>query len=225
MHDELKMSEYHNYGMQRIGWNRRLFSSTRGRILALLRTEDRTVSDLAAALQLTDNAVRAHLLSLERDGLVQQHGIRSGTRKPHAVYKLSDDAEHVFPKAYGLLLAHLVSAICTRLTARGLRAIMYEVGRDVAEDHAARFRGKSRHGRIKAALDVLNDLGGSAKFEEKNGKQFIYGRNGCPLAAVTTSHPEGCLIVESLLSKIIAARVKKCCECGDAPRCCFELGR
>src|SRR5947207_14022546 len=60
--------------MQRTGWNKRLLASTRGKILALLRTENRTVNELAAALSLTDNAVRAHLLSLERDGLVQQHG-------------------------------------------------------------------------------------------------------------------------------------------------------
>src|SRR3989442_183899 len=111
-------------GMQRTGWNKRLLASTRGRILALLRSENRTVNGLAAALRLTDNAVRAHLLSLERDG-----------------------------------------------------------------------------------------------------KQFIYGRNGCPLAAVTASHPEACLIVESLLSKIIGVPAKKCCEYGETPRCCFELAR
>ena len=64
--------------MQRTKWNKRLLASTRGRILALLRDEHRTVNDLSAALHLTDNAVRAHLLSLERDGLVQQRGMRRG---------------------------------------------------------------------------------------------------------------------------------------------------
>ena len=38
--------------------------STRGKILDLLRTKEQTVNELAAALGLTDNAVRAHLLSL-----------------------------------------------------------------------------------------------------------------------------------------------------------------
>ena len=78
---------------------------------------------------------------------------------------------------------------------------------------------------IKAALDLLQDLGGLARFDERGGKQFIYGRNGCPLAAVTASHPEACLIVESLLSKVIGVPAKKCCEYGETPRCCFELAR
>ena len=211
--------------MERTGWNKRLLASTRGRILALLRGENRTVNELAAALDLTDNAVRAHLLSLERDGLVQQHGIKPGKRKPHAAYGLSIEAEHIFPKAYGPLLAHFVTVISNRLNRRALRATMREVGRAVAADHLERWKGRGRGERIKAALDLLDDLGGSAKFEESEGKQFIHGRNGCPLAAVTASHPEACLIVESLLSKVIGAPAKKCCEYGETPRCCFELAR
>ena len=54
-------------GMQRTGWNKRLLASTRGRILALLRSENRTVNELAAALRLTDNAVRAHLFEMVGD--------------------------------------------------------------------------------------------------------------------------------------------------------------
>jgi predicted ArsR family transcriptional regulator len=205
-------------------WRQRLLKSTRGQILALLRTENRTVNELAAALSLTDNAVRAQLLSLERDGLVQQHGTRAGTRKPHAAYGLSPDAEHIFPKAYGPLLNHFVTVVSNRLTPRTLRATMHEVGAAVAADHLERLKGCSRRDRIKAALDLLNDLGGSAKFDESEGKQFIHGQNGCPLAAVTATHPEACLIVQSLLSKIVGIRAKKCCEYGEVPRCCFELG-
>jgi predicted ArsR family transcriptional regulator len=209
--------------MQRMGWKTRLLASTRGRIVALLRTENRTVNELAATLNLTDNAVRAHLVSLERDGLVQQHGTRAGTRKPHAAYGLSAEAEHIFPKAYGPLLNHFVTVISNRLAPSVLRATMREVGRAVAADHLEPLKGRSRRDRIKAALDLLNDLGGSPKFEEREGKQLIHGRNGCPLAAVTATHPEACLIIESLLSTVIGAPAKKCCEYGETPRCCFEL--
>ncbi len=203
----------------------RLLASTRGKILVLLRAENRTVNELAAALNLTDNAVRAHLVKLERDGLVQQRGMRRGTRKPHVTYALSAEAESIFPKAYGLLLNHLVTVISKRLPSRALRATMRNVGRALAEGHLELLKGRSRRDRIKAAIDALNELGGSAKFEENEGKQFIYGRNGCPLAAVTASHPEACLIVQSLVSKVVGVRTKKCCEYGETPRCCFELGR
>ena len=210
--------------MQRTGWNKRLLASTRGRILALLRAENRTVNDLAGILKLTDNAVRAHLISLERDGLVQQRGTRPGTRKPHATYGLSDEAEHIFPKEYGPLLNHFVTVVSNRLPPAAVRAAMRDVGRAVARDHLGQTKGRNRLERIEIALKVLSDLGSLATLGERDGKQVILG-NGCPLAAVTASHPEACLIVESLLSKIIGEPAKKCCEYNGAPRCCFELTR
>ena len=73
--------------MNTTGWRARLMESTRGKILDLLRSKERTVNELAAALGLTDNAVRAHLLSLERDGLVHQSGTQPGFRKPHATLR------------------------------------------------------------------------------------------------------------------------------------------
>ena len=50
----------------------RFFASTRGQIVTLLRRALRTVDELAGELGLTDNAIRAHLAALERDGLVTQ---------------------------------------------------------------------------------------------------------------------------------------------------------
>jgi predicted ArsR family transcriptional regulator len=205
-------------------WRHRLLKSTRGQILALLRAENRTVNDLAAALHLTDNAVRAHLSSLERDDLVQKRGIRPGTTKPHAAYGLGSEAEHIFPKAYGPLLNHFLGVMSKRLPARALPATMREVGRAVAKEHLGRLKGRSRVARIETALNLFNDLGGSAMLKN-NGKQLIRGCKGCPLAAITPTHPEACLIIEALLSEIIGVPVKKCCECAETPRCCFELDR
>jgi predicted ArsR family transcriptional regulator len=211
--------------MKRTGWNERLLASTRGRMLGLLRSEQRTVNDLAAALNLTDNAVRAHLLSLERDGLVQQRGTRPGRSKPHASYGLSPEAEHIFPKAYGPLLGHLLTVTSKRLTTREFRAAMREVGAAVAADHVLDLKGQTRRERIKAALELFNEIGGSAVLDQNGRKQFVHGRNGCPLAAVSTNHPEACLIIESLLSTVIGVPVETCCEYGETPRCCFELKR
>ena len=204
------------------GWRQRLFDSTRGRILALLRVETQTVSELAAALDLTDNAVRSHLTSLERDGLVHQLGAQPGFRKPHTLYGLTDEAEHMFPKAYGQVLNHVLAVFGKRLPLPELRASLREVGQLAAQEHLGQVKGKSRDQRIEFALGVLKALGGEAVVQESEGKQYIRG-SGCPLSAVTAHDPESCLIVEALLSRIIDATVKECCHHGENPRCCFEI--
>src|SRR5436190_23983183 len=91
--------------------NQRFLASTRGRIITLLRKSSRTVDELAQALGLTDNAVRAHLAALERDGLVQQHSERRGSGKPSSVYDLASAAEDLFPKSYDQLLYQLLEIL------------------------------------------------------------------------------------------------------------------
>jgi predicted ArsR family transcriptional regulator len=208
--------------MKHIGWRERLFKSTRGKILELLRTRECTVNDLAAALRLTDNAVRAHLASLERDRLVAQSGMKPGTRRPHTTYALGPEAEHVFPKAYGQLVSLLMSLFSRQIKPRNLRAGMRAAGRSVAQEHLRDLKCKNRQQRIDAALGVLRDLGGAATFHEEHGKNFIYG-NGCPIAAATANHPEACLLAESLLTEIIGSPVKEHCVRGPTPSCRFEV--
>lgn len=200
----------------------RLLDSTRGQILSLLRTTSRTANDLADALNLTDNAVRAHLISLERDGLIQRLGMQPGVRKPHVSYGLSADAEQIFPKAYGALLNHLLGSVSKRLTTRDLNASLREVGRTVARQFMNALPKETRAAPLGGALEVLKELGGAATLQEEDGKQFIRGNN-CPLAAVTTHHPEACMIAESLLTELIGVPVKERCIHGARPRCCFEV--
>ena len=209
--------------MKHSGWRARLLESTRGQILVLLQTGNQTVKHLADALNLTDNAVRAHLISLERDGLVQQRGTHPGVRKPHAAYGLTAEAEHIFPKAYGHLLNHFVAVVSKRLSPCELQASMREVGHMLAAEHLDRVKQQNRAERIETALKLLKDLGGAATLQQSEGKDFIRGK-GCPLSAVTAAHPEACLVAESLLSEIIGTPVKLCCEQGETPRCCFEIG-
>src|SRR4029450_2987897 len=204
--------------MKHIGWRERLFKSTRGKILDLLRTTDWTVNELAEELRLTDNAVRAHLASLERDKLVSQSGMRPGVRKPHATYALGAEAEQLFPKAYGRLVSLLMSIFSRQIEPRNLRAGMRAAGRAVAQEHLHELKGKTRQQRIDAALRILKELGVAAAFREEDGKHFIYG-NGCPLAPATADHPEACLLAESLLTTVIGSPVKERCIRGEAPSC------
>src|SRR4051794_19115471 len=93
--------------------NKRFFETTRGQIVALLRRGGRTVEDLAQAVGLSDNAVRNHLSTLERDQLVQQVGARRspGAGKPALIYELHPDAEPLFSKAYPPVLTTVVEAL------------------------------------------------------------------------------------------------------------------
>src|SRR5918994_5184077 len=117
--------------MKRTKFDRRFFESTRGRIVTLLRGTTKTVNELANELGLTDNAVRAHLLSLERDALIKQSGVQKGTRKPHFAYELTAEADNLFPKAYDALLNQLITVLKGRLAPATLEQVLRDVGRSL----------------------------------------------------------------------------------------------
>ena len=201
--------------------DRRFFESTRGKIVTMLRAAPLTVDQLATQLELTDNAVRAHLSTLERDGLVHQSGIRRGTRKPHFTYSLTEQADQLFPKAYDALFNQLITVLKNRLSPKEIEGILREVGRAIAADAPNGHDGKLP-GRVKKALRLLEAIGGSATME-KEGDQIVIKANGCPLAASVSVHPEVCRLAETLVSEIVEAPVVEKCDREPRPQCRFEI--
>jgi predicted ArsR family transcriptional regulator len=198
----------------------RFFESTRGRIVSLLRGETLTVNELTEKLQLTDNAVRAHLLTLERDGLIKQSGVRRGFRKPHFAYKLTHDAEALFPKAYDLLLNALINVLKDRLDPKAIAEVLREVGRSLAAGQAS-LKG-SLESRARVAVKALEALGGSARIEREETK-LIISSGSCPLAAAVAEHPEVCQLAEALMTEIVGVPVQEHCDRHGPPQCRFEI--
>ena len=201
--------------------DQRFFESTRGQIVTILRSSPCTVEELATKLELTDNAVRAHLATLERDGIVRQSGIRRGARKPHFTYALTDEADRLFPKAYDALLNQLIAVLKHRLSPAEIEDVLREVGRAVAAS-MPNGHDASLHSRVQKALKVLEAIGGSAEIERQNGKIVIRG-NGCPLAAAVSVHPEVCRLAETLVGEIVKEPVVEKCDRGSRPQCRFEI--
>jgi predicted ArsR family transcriptional regulator len=204
-------------------WTQEFLASTKGRIVSLLRGAARTVNDLAEALALTDNAVRAQLTALERDGLVRKSGVRRGLRKPHQEYELTPEADHFFPKPYAPVLSELLAALKGRLPPQTLDELLREVGARLAAGRSAPAgRATALEQRVGAAAAMLGELGGLAQVERSNGG-FVIRSASCPLAAVSAAHPEVCQLGQALVAHVIGVPVRERCRRGPSPQCCFEV--
>jgi predicted ArsR family transcriptional regulator len=200
--------------------NQRFFTSTGGRIVMLLLRTNRTVDELAQALNITDNAVRGHLATLERDGVVRQRGERRGSGKPSYVYELTPEAEQLFPKAYGPVLRQVLEVLSERLTPEELESMMRTVGARIA----ARWNipQGDLQVRLEAAVEILNELGGMAELESCVESYCIRGYS-CPLAAAVPGHPEVCHLAETLLTDVVGVPIQEHCDRSGTPRCCFVM--
>jgi predicted ArsR family transcriptional regulator len=198
----------------------RFFASTPGRIVTLLRRASRTVEELAQTLDLTDNAVRAHLATLERDGIVRLRGSRRSSSKPASLYELTESGEELFAKAYGPILRQLLEEINGRLGASEVEEVLRSTGRRLTAQWPIP-RG-DLHTRLEAAVSVLNELGGLAELEQRNDSSVIRGYS-CPLATVVPGHPEACRLVESLLTELLGVKVEEQCDRNEKVRCRFVV--
>ncbi|HEX6058559.1 MAG TPA: helix-turn-helix domain-containing protein, partial [Gemmatimonadaceae bacterium] len=192
---------------------RRFLETTRGQIVALLRRRAHSVDELAQALGLTANAIRAHLSTLERDGLVRQEGVRRGpgAGKPATLYEIHPAAEPLFSRAYAPVLGALLDELVAQLPEDRSDALMEAVGRRLASE-LGRPPAGDLEARARAGAALLDSLGGETLLERGEDALVIRGCGGCPLSATVSRRPELCRAVEALLSEYIGATVQQRCE-------------
>ena len=202
--------------------SRRFLETTRGQVLALLRRGPRTVEELARGLGLTDNAIRAHLTTLERDGLVRQEGQRRGpgAGKPALLYEVDPGAEVRLSRAYAPMLSALVDELIKDLPKDRTDSLLRRAGTQLAGTISR--PGGTLEERTRRAVTLLNELGGDATLEEDGAGLRIRGC-GCPLSAAVARRPEACQAVQALLSEVVGVPLLKCCEYQPGPRCCFVV--
>ena len=202
---------------------KQLLDSSRGRIVALLRTGGLTAEDFATKLGLTRSAIRAQITAMERDGVVRRAGQRPGATRPSHVFELTPEVEQLLSSAYIPLLSQLIAVFSEGLPTPQLEELLRKAGQRLADDLCGGRRPAGDLGsRVAILSEMLNEQLGAMTHVERNGKYIIRGA-GCPLAAVTGKHRGVCLAMESLVSEVVGAPAHECCDRTERPRCCFEI--
>lgn len=190
-------------------WNQNLLGQTRWQIVCHLRRNPSHVRDLADLLGLTTNAVRPHLLSLERDDLVRQGGRVQSGGKPALLYELTPTAEQLFPKAYGLILNHLIPSLRHQLSEDQFTAVIKETA------HRLALLFPPMHGTVQERMseltEVVNHLGGLAELE-KTAEGFAIQGYSCPFREAADGNPEVCRLAEILLSEMAGITIREVCD-------------
>lgn len=200
-----------------------LLDTTRGRIVALLHRGPLTVDDIAAEMNLTTNAVRVQITSMERDGLVRRSGRRPGPTRPSNVYELTAEVEHLLSRAYVPLLTQVIRLFADAIPPDQIDTFFREAGKGLAQELVTtKPVAGDLATRVKFASDLMNSQLGATTHVKGNGKYVIQGL-GCPLAAITGKHPAVCLAMESLVTEIVGGVVHECCDRSERPKCCFEI--
>jgi len=158
---------------------------------ALKRRGEARVDELADALGITVSAVRQHLAALHGDGWVEHREVRAGPGRPHHLYRLSEQGDQLFPRAY--------AAMVTDLLAEAEEADPELVARMFARRRARRVeRAKQRlagldlAGSVEELTRILDEDGYLAECIALDDGRFRIVEHNCAILAVASRYGAAC---------------------------------
>ena len=179
------------------------------------------VDDLAAAAGVVAVTVRAHLVVLEREGLVVGREVRTGRAgRPRIYYELTPQAQDVFPKGYDRLARGLLQTLGSDEARKGL---ITETAAAWAAAVAATVRQSDRRDVIRAAIEALNETGSEAEWNDDDGHLQVRLHN-CPYPNIVQSFPQICEMERTFLEDLLQFPVQVVESGPDCSECVMEVG-
>jgi predicted ArsR family transcriptional regulator len=152
----------------------------------------RTVAQLHEALNVTGVAVRRHLDTLERDGLVRQTTRSSGRGRPAHVYSLTELGHDLFPRNYHQLVVQLLEAVGDRFGGEAVEALFAHRREVLAELYRARTVGRDLPGLASEVAAIQDENGYMADCQAIEGERWLVQEHNCAIARVAKVHPPAC---------------------------------
>jgi len=198
---------------------------TRERILFLLKKRGPlSIDDLSREMGITPMGIRQHLISLERKGFVDYVSRRYGVGRPAFLYKLTEKADDLFPKAYHQFIIG------------ALRDIEKNDGRDKIEDLFRWRKERILRDRKEALSDKKNlqdrvyglknllEFDGYIVDVEVDENNYILKEFNCPIAKVASEFKEACTYELQIYRELLRKDVmRQECMADGAPSCTYII--
>ena len=163
-------------------------TKTRRRIVKLLKTEGAMDSaSLARHLDVTAMAVRQHLYALQQEKLVTAEERPVPLGRPAKFWRLTKEAERLFPDAYAELNAALITSVQDAFGPQGMARLLDARMARQRADYRARIDASAPLAkRIQQLAKIRADEGYMAEVK-RDGAGFLFIENHCPICAAATA--------------------------------------
>jgi predicted ArsR family transcriptional regulator len=185
-------------------------TSTRKVLLTLMKTKGSlSVNEMAKELGITEMAIRRHLNTLERDGLIETKLVRQAMGRPMHLYSLTLLADDLFPKNYHQLTLELLDELETEENVNPAGRLFEGRKQKLLKKYKGRMEGKSLVDRVAELADIQNNNGYMAKWETADSGHYVFTEYNCPIAQVAKRYNEACHCELSLFQNLLGADVER----------------
>ena len=183
-----------------------------------------TVEALAGTLNISRNAVRQHLISLERDGLIARGETKPTGGRPEQIYILTPAGMERFPRQYSWLSELLLQTLHQEIGHTDLAGKLGKMGQQIGMTMKAQLPdGPGSAPQITAIAKMMTGIGYEATARTEDGKTFIEAHN-CVFHRLAAKNPEICSFDIAMLSASSGCKVEhRSCMMRNSDACRFHF--
>ncbi|NOU98017.1 winged helix-turn-helix transcriptional regulator [Paenibacillus sp. LMG 31456] len=190
--------------------NQEMDVSTRKVILTMLKTQGSlTVSDMAKQLGITEMAVRRHLNTLERDGLIEAKLVRQAMGRPTNLYSLTEQADELFPKKYHHLTLDLLGELVSEAGEQQVDRLFERRKERMVNRYEEQMQGKPLEERVKTLAEIQNSNGYMVDWNTTNEGHYVINEHNCPISQVANQYNHACQCELMMFKSLLNANVER----------------
>lgn len=163
---------------------------------------------MAFSLNISRNAVKQHLVGLEKQQLVKEAALTSTGGRPARNYTLTEKGVNSFPKQYAWFCNLLLSNLAAEMSTEALEKMMWNMGVKLAESLALQFSHKNAQQKLETLIELMQSLGYHAELEQREGQLSVKAIN-CVYHDLAKQHPELCQFDRALISTLLDSPVEQ----------------
>jgi predicted ArsR family transcriptional regulator len=169
-----------------------------------------SVDELSKGLEITRNAVRQHLASLEAAGLVEAGITRpSGGGRPQQLYILTELGKEMSPRQYSWLAQLVVASVQREEGAENMGKRMSEIGANVAHQIRSQYPGLVTHKeKVEKLAEIMDQLGYNARNATLPGGQAVIEADNCVFYTMAKKDSEICHLDMGLMETFTDSTVE-----------------
>lgn len=192
----------------------------RRRIIGLIKnTGSKTMSELAGCLDISGEAVRQHLVQLEKEGWVTRFSENNGVGRPLWKYRLTTAGEHLFNKNYDLLTIEVLDTLTTSFGEDVLKNLLTAMIEERIRQWEPKLNGLSTLERLEKLKDFYMKDDSFMEVDNNDHGYSLIERN-CPFHNVAMERPVLCSVSVSVLTHLLGCSVKREKRLQNGDGCC-----
>ena len=184
-----------------------------------------SIDEIAAALDISRNAVQQHFTVLEKDGYIQTGVINKTVGRPVRSFVLTEAGINSFPKQYAWFSELILTDLKNEMGSEAFQRYLHKLGANLSQTLLPHFEGKQTDEKIKELLKVMDGLGFKTRTPSSldSDDRTIEACN-CIYHNLAQKHEEVCEFDRTLITSLLNKDIEhvECMREGGAV-CCFKI--